>query len=93
MAYIVLIWGLRQGHAFVRVFRKLAVQGMGCRETGKAWTRILIRLLELFALQSQSLDIAASPCHRARWEQLRVCEALQTQTCKKKGNVPRACIW
>lgn len=88
MAYVVLILGLRQGHAFVRVFRKLAVQGMGCWEMGKTWTRILIRLLELFALQSQSLDIAAPSRRKAPREQLRVCETLQTQTCKEKGNLP-----
>lgn len=92
MAYVVLISGLRQGHAFARVFRKLAVQGMGCRETGKAWARILMRFLELFALQSQSLDIAAPTCHKAPWEQLTVSEALQTQTCKEKGNFPCAPI-
>ena len=36
MAYVVLISGLQQGHAFVRVFQKLGVQGMGCWETEKA---------------------------------------------------------
>lgn len=36
MAYIVLISGLQQGHAFVRLFRKLGVQGMGNRE-GLGW--------------------------------------------------------
>lgn len=89
-AYIVLISGLWQGHAFVRIFRKLAVQGMGCWETGKAWARILMRLWELFALQSRSLDIAAPTCHKAPWEELRVSGAQRTQTCKEKGSLPCA---
>lgn len=92
MAHIILISRPQQGHAFVRVFRKLELQGIGCWETGKAWPEISIRLLELFALQSQTLDIATPTCSKAFWEQSRVSEALQTQTCKEKGNLPCASV-
>lgn len=92
MAYIVLISGLQQGHAFVRLFRKLGVQGMGCWEIGKAWAGILIRALEPFSLQSQGLDTATPTSSKAPWEQLRVFAVLQTQTCKEKANFPYVSI-
>ena len=47
-----------------------------------------MRFLELFALQSRSLDSVPLSCSKAPWEQLKVSEALQTQLINRKETSP-----